>query len=71
MSAYTFEEICSQHDVWLHMEGHALAGLALLDEESKIEENDKAESKQIYFSRPIDNIFLVVCILNPQQCFIQ
>ena len=34
MSAYTFEEVCSRHDVWLHMEGHALAGLALLDEES-------------------------------------
>ena len=45
MSAYTFEEICSQHDVWLHMEGHALAGLALLDEESKIEEDGNTESE--------------------------
>ena len=35
MSAFTFEEICSRHDVWLHMEGHALAGLALLDTQSK------------------------------------
>ena len=45
MSAYVFEEICNRHDVWLHMEGHALAGLALLDEESKVEEGNKAHSE--------------------------
>ena len=38
MSAFTFEEICSRHDVWLHMEGHALAGLVLLETESTKED---------------------------------
>ena len=46
MSAYSFEEICNQHDVWLHMEGHALAGLALLNEESKSNEDNEADSEK-------------------------
>ena len=47
MSAFTFEEICSRHDVWLHMEGHALAGLALLDTQSKgTLEAEKEESEE-------------------------
>jgi hypothetical protein len=25
------ESLCRKHDVWLHLEGHALAGLCLLD----------------------------------------
>ena len=45
MSAFTFEEICSRHDVWLHMEGHALAGLALLDAEPKITEETETQSE--------------------------
>ena len=44
MSAYSFEEICSQHDVWLHMEGHALAGLALLNENCKSKEDSETDS---------------------------
>lgn len=28
------EELCQKHGVWLHLEGHALAGLALLDASS-------------------------------------
>ena len=45
MSAYVFEEICNRHDVWLHIEGHALAGLALLDGEPKTEDGNKNNSE--------------------------
>ena len=45
MSAYSFEEICTDHDIWLHMEGHALAGLALLDDEPKTEEDGDKNSE--------------------------
>ena len=45
MSAYAFEELCNRHDVWLHMEGHALAGLALLDEEFKNEDENEGNSE--------------------------
>lgn len=58
MSAFTFEEICDRHDVWLHMEGHALAGLALLDAESKLSEepeNNSEDRKTTKLTVPVGN----------------
>ena len=63
MSAYTFEGICARHDVWLHMEGHALAGLALLNEDSKPEEENEenAEKKTKIKSVPVgDSLSLTI-----------
>ena len=63
MSAYTFEGICARHDVWLHMEGHALAGLALLNEDSKAEEDNEenAEKKTKIKSVPVgDSLSLTI-----------
>lgn len=31
LNPVSVEALCRKHDVWLHLEGHALAGLALLD----------------------------------------
>jgi hypothetical protein len=35
MNPANFETVCRKLNVWLHLEGHALAALALLDDESK------------------------------------
>jgi hypothetical protein len=63
MSAYSFEEICTRHDVWLHMEGHALAGLALLDEQSQNEEEteDNSEARKTIKHVPVgDSLSLTI-----------
>lgn len=31
LNPVSVESLCRKHDVWLHLEGHALAGLCLLD----------------------------------------
>ena len=35
LSPSSFESLCKRNNVWLHLEGHALAALALLNDEAK------------------------------------